>query len=159
MVSDSVFRTWPDIWISSLYRTAFFYYCYFTTFVLLTWTSSVAGVWIRALFLGFSLTLTWQVISVFWGHKVWPTFSVCPCLGLAHARWMGSSYFCVCSAFINIALLGDKLMSPGSPIATSQLFVTLFVPHHMLWTTFATNTAVYFRAKWDFRLLLFSFIF
>lgn len=35
--------------------------------------------------------------------------------------WMGSSYFCVCSAFINIPLLGDKLMSPGSLIATSQL--------------------------------------
>lgn len=61
-------------------------------------------------------------LSVSWPHTL--------------AHWIGSGYFCLCSAFINISLLGDELMSPGSLIATSQLF---FLTHFFCATSQAVN--------------------
>lgn len=74
------------------------------------------------------------VLSHLLGQEVWPTLLPSHCLWVV--CWpqtladMGSSYFCIRSAFINISLLGDKLMSPGSLIATSQLFRHFFVLVH-----------------------------
>lgn len=79
--------------------------------------------------------------------------SVClsVCLRVGHRRraeW-GAAISGVCSAFINTSLLGDKLMSPGSLIATSQLLWvtsdTFFVLHHSGRST--SHAASYIRYK------------
>lgn len=110
----------------------------------------------------FSVEQFWQfllhktyicVLKAIQATKVWPTFLVyLPVCLLMLTCWLaewGAAIFCVCSAFINIPLLGDKLMSPGS----SDCYITTFVSHirhflcyitvgaahHTLWTTFAAN--------------------
>ena len=105
-----------------------------------------------------SVSVPYICLTSHLGHQVWPTclshLSVClsACWPQTSAEW-GAAIFGVCSAFINTSLLGDKLMSPGSLIATSQLlwvtpdtflcYITVGAPHHMLWATFATNSGLF----------------
>lgn len=122
---------------------------------MLNWTCSLVGVCRWILLLMFLLataavSVRSRVSVCFWSYR--PQGVTClscrsPCLTLSvSAKRTGSGYFCVRSAFINISLLGDKLMSPGSLIATSPnhirhflCFVTMGALHHLLWSTFATK--------------------
>lgn len=94
------------------------------------------------------------VLWVIWATRYdlpFPPVCLSVCLRVGHRRraeW-GAAISGVCSAFINTSLLGDKLMSPGSLIATSQLLWvtsdTFFVLHHSGRST--SHAASYIRYK------------